>query len=803
MKVIKSLLIGCLFIGFAGVALGQGTNAARQSNTQRAGLPPNFEQYVAKVLDGFDVPGVGIAIVKEGEVVLAEGFGVKRLGQKDRVDGNTLFSIASNTKAFTGTALGMLVEQGNLSWDDRVVKYLPWFELSDLYVTQNLTIRDLLVHHSGLPAYVNDMLLFPPADMTRKELILKLKDAPLVYDFRSGYAYDNILYLAAAEVIEEVSGLSWEDFITEKIFIPLEMTRSVSRFSTLRQHDNLAMSHTRRNGELVVVDSFFVQNIGDPGNPAGGIASSAVDMAKWIKMHLDSGRIDENRRLFKPQVTEELWKYTVPIPISKISEEFKPAQRQFSGYAAGFSVYDYRGYKVVGHGGSLTGFVSQLAMVPQLDLGIIVMTNQGVTNAYWSIIRHVLDHYMEAEPFDWYAAFKKDTDNSLRRQDSIRRNNKPVEADPRLVRTLPLEKYAGAYRDSFVGRIVVSQAGDDLHVAFSDAPQFNGRLTHFHGDLFKMRWDNPDRGDGPFLSFILNPDQTIREAVFISKNSGAGSSIERIVLKPDNNAMLSLNDLEKRIQREIDKHKDAKFGIAFIDLKNGEEYYHQGTDKFHAASTMKTPVMIEAFKQHEEGTINLDDEILIYNRFRSIANKSFYALSPEDDAEKDLYKKIGDKVTWRKLIHAMITESSNLATNLLIEELGAKNIMRTLKELGAEDLEVLRGVEDLPAYEKGMNNKSTARDLALLFAKLGRGDLISAQASKEMTRILQDQKHRDIIPAHLPREVRVAHKTGWITNTNHDSGLVELPDGRKYSRWPGYPRSSTITSLSNKSMTAI
>lgn len=749
---------------------------------QEADLPRDLDQYIAKVLDGFDVPGVGIAVVKDGKTILAKGYGVKRLGDPQPVDGNTLFSIASNSKAFTGTAIGMLVDEGKLDWEDRVVKYLPWFQLSEPYVTQHLTVRDLLVHHSGLPAYVNDMLLFPPANMTRKELLMKLKDAPLVYDFRSGYAYDNILYLAAAEVIEAVSGISWEDFIAERIFEPLEMDRSVSRFSSLKGKDNIAMSHTRRDGQLMVVDSFFVQNIGDPGNPAGGIVSTPVDMAKWMKLQLDSGKIDDHRRLFKPAVTQELWKYVVPIPISKSAKEFQPSQRTFSGYAAGFSTYDYRGHQIVGHGGSLTGFVSQLAMVPQLDLGIMVMTNQGVTGAYWSIIRHVLDYYMGAEPHDWYTAFKNELDNSLQRQDSIRASTKPVVPDARLVRTLPLEEYAGAYRDSFVGRIVIAALNDEnLHLRFSKTPQFNGVLEHFHGDLFKINWDNPDRGDGPFLSFSFNADNTIREARFISKNTNAGSSIERIVLRPDRNAILTLDKLDTRIQTEIKKHPDSDFGITFIDLQNGDEYYYQGNKKFHAASTMKTPVMVEAFKQQAAGKFNLDDEIEIYNRFRSIADRSYYSLSVDDDAEKSLYRKVGDKISWRKLIHLMITESSNLATNILIEELDAKNIMRTLRDLGAADLEVLRGVEDIPAYEKGMNNQSTARDLAFLFAQMGRKELISKQASEEMLNILSDQKHRDIIPALLPRDVRVAHKTGWITGINHDSGLVELPDGRKYA----------------------
>lgn len=745
-------------------------------------LPPGLDAHISRVLSTFDVPGVGVAVVKNGEILLSKGYGIKRLGQPDPVDENTLFSIASNSKAFTATALGMLVDQGKLKWDDPVIKHLPWFEMSDDYVTRHLTVRDLLVHNSGLPAYANDMLNFPPAQMSRKELLLKLKDTPLVNEFRSVYAYDNILYLAAGEVVEAISGMSWETFVEKRIFKPLGMNRSISRFSTMRNQPNIAYAHARRNGALKVMDTFFDLNIGDPGNPAGGIATSAADMAKWIKMHLDSGKIDHARRLFRPEVTGELWKTVMPMPLSKEPEWLKPAQKHFYGYALGFRTYDYRGLQVIGHGGLLTGFVSQIALLPQLDLGVIVLTNQLSSEAYWAIIHTILDHYMKAEPFDWIAGYKKSSDRAIARQDSLAKAYQPVLPDPNIPRTMPVASYAGVYKDPFIGRMIITEKGPDaLHLSFTKAKYYSGTLQHFHGDLFRLVYDDPNRGDGPFLSFILNADKSIREARFVSEKSDGGSSLQRIVLTPDKQAIMDTLALRKKIDEELKKHPQAHFGYAFVDLQTGERLSHQGQRSFHSASTMKTPVMVEAYKQAASGKFSLDDEVEIYNRFTSIAHKKVtYSLNPADDSEKDLYGMIGKKTTWNDLIYRMITESSNLATNILIDQLGAKNVMATLRAAGVDGVQVLRGVEDTPAYEKGMNNTVTADGLATFFEALATSKLVNKYATAEIITVLADQHHRDLIPGRLPKEVKVANKTGWITGINHDSGIVYLPDGRRY-----------------------
>lgn len=241
----------------------------------------------------------------------------------------------------------------------------------------------------------------------------------------------------------------------------------------------------------------------------------------------------------------------------------------------------------------------------------------------------------------------------------------------------------------------------------------------------------------------------------------------------------SLKKLKKEIT-EVFNGQAGVFALAFKDLQTGKTLFINEHEIFHAASTMKTPVLIEAYKQAAENKLSITDSVTIINKFKSIADTSYFTLSATDDSEFELYKHIGDKTTLYDLLYKMIISSSNLATNIVIAKLGAPNVMATIRSLGANDIQVLRGVEDGKAFEKGLNNVVSAYDLALLFEKMATGKTVSPDASQAMIKILLDQKFNDIIPAKLPAAVKVAHKTGWITGIHHDSGIVFLPNGKKY-----------------------
>lgn len=256
-----------------------------------------------------------------------------------------------------------------------------------------------------------------------------------------------------------------------------------------------------------------------------------------------------------------------------------------------------------------------------------------------------------------------------------------------------------------------------------------------------------------------------------------------IVCMDKNMAQAQTSNAEKellqKIQARLAKEK-GEFALAFMDLQTGEQLFLNERVTYHAASTMKTPVMVEVFKQVANGKLSLDDSILVKNEFKSIVDGSYYRLDPADDSQFELYKKVGTKVTLAELVYEMIILSSNLATNMVIEMVDAKKVTQTMRDMGAKDIQVLRGVEDGKAFAQGLNNRVTAYDLMLLFAALAEGKLVDQKSCKEMIRILLDQQHNTLIPAYLPKEVKVAHKTGSITGVHHDSGIVFLPDERKY-----------------------
>lgn len=742
----------------------------------QTGLPPKLDAYIQQVLDAFQVPGVSVGIVKDGKLLMAKGYGVKKLGDADRVDENTLFCIASNSKAFTATALAMLVEEGKLKWEDRVIDHLPWFRMSDHYVTASLTIRDLLVHHSGLPAYANDLLLFPPSQYTRKELIEKLKDVPLRYDFRSVYAYDNILYVVAGEVVGAVSGQPWEDFVRQRIFTKVGMTNTISRFSTLKQQPNVAYSHVREKSSIKPVETFYDLLIGDAGNPAGGIASSAADMSRWLITQLDSGQTPDAGRLFSPSGTQELWKIVRPMPIEKEPDWLKPAQKDFYGYALGFRAYDHRGHKVVGHGGLLRGFVSQIAMVPDLRLGIVVLTNQQTTGAYWAIINKVLDYYIGADEFDWLGGYKRSLDSALARSASRDSANQP-QPDTTVQPTLSLAQYAGFYKNELAGNAVLRKVGQAYELQFTHIPLYNGTVTPFRGDIFRLRFLHPERQQDAYLHVDLNANKSVKEIWIETQGDGDFNGLS---LKPVSEAVIDTMDLKKKIEEALKTYPGATVGIAFKDLSTGESFFQEAHRSFHAASTMKTPVLVEVFKQASNGKFSINDSIVVHNRFKSIVDGSLYSLNPKDDSETDLYERIGEKLPISNLLFRMITKSSNLATNMMIDLVGPKQVNKTMQGIGVRDMKVLRGVEDSKAFEKGLNNVTNAYDLMLLFQGLAEGSLVNQEACDEMIAILMNQHFKDKIPALLPADVRTATKTGNITGINHDSGIIILPDGRRY-----------------------
>ena len=469
--------------------------------------PPDVDAWVQRTMKTFDVPGVSLAIVKDGAVVVARGYGVKKLGDPAPVDDKTLFGIASNTKAFTATALGMLVDEGKIRWDAPVIDYVPSFQLSNPYVTREMTVRDLLVHRSGLGLGAGDLLWWPASTYDRKEIMRRLRYIPLATSFRSAYAYDNVLYLVAGEVIETVSGKSWEDFIATRILARVGMTTSNVRHSDATKGGNVATPRARVDGTVRPIVPFDSDNT----NPAGGINSNAVDMAKWMIVQLDEGRLPDGTALLQPGTARQLTTIVTPMPIGAVPPEVPELRPNFNGYGLGFQLRDYRGRKLVTHTGGLPGYVSRVAMIPDARLGVAVLTNQESGAAFESIVDHVLDAYLGAPAKDWIAAFDA-IEKRGRQQAAATTGAAATARDAASKPSLPIDRYAGRYRDAWYGDMTISRKGAGLAIAFDRSPSLTGTLEHWQHDTFVARWTDRELRADAFVTFALTPDGTIDSA---------------------------------------------------------------------------------------------------------------------------------------------------------------------------------------------------------------------------------------------------------------------------------------------------
>src|SRR5437660_2726076 len=409
--------------------------------------PADLDAYVARVMQTFDVPGLSIAIVKDRQVVLAKGYGVRKLGESIAVDEHTLFGIGSNTKAFTTAALAILGEEGKISWDDPVYERLPDFQMYDPYVSHEMTIRDLLTHRSGMGLGEGDLLFWPHTTYTRQEIVYKLRFMKPATSFRSKYAYDNLLYIAAGQIIPVVSGKSWEEYVTEKILKPLGMKTTTLSNAHFPADSDVAWPHSKIGGPLRPID--FVEL--DNAAPAGSIDSSVAEMSRWLMLQLNRGKFpDGDAHLFSEQRSREMWSAETILPIREREGALAKLAPKFAAYGLGWGLRDYQGRKLVGHTGGVAGFVSRVMLVPEERLGVVILTNAEEGSAFDAILFHVLDSYFGNGNTDWISVLheaeessEKEAQEEVKKQSAGRaRDSKPP---------LAIEKYAGRYEDAWYG----------------------------------------------------------------------------------------------------------------------------------------------------------------------------------------------------------------------------------------------------------------------------------------------------------------------------------------------------------------
>lgn len=466
------------------------------------GLPATFDASVEQAMRQFEVPGLAIAVVKDGRVVLAKGYGVRQLGQPAPVDATTLFQIASNTKAFTSAALAMLVDEGRLHWDDPVVQRLPWFQLSDAYVTRELTVRDLLTHRSGLGLGAGDLLWYH-SDYSRAEVLRRIRYARVATSFRSAYAYDNVLYIAAGELIPALTGQSWEQFVQARLFTPLGMTSTRTSVSAFAPGANYAVPHARVHGVVQVVP----RDTADVTAAAGGIVTSVTDLTRWMMTQLDSGRVaGRTAPLWSAARTREMWSGVTMIPIGSYPPALAGLQPNFSEYGLGWFLRDYRGRKMLTHTGGLAGMTSRTILIPSERLGIVLLTNAetGIIN---SLPYQVADAMLGAPPMDWVTPTSIEERRTEAEAAEVER--RALEGRNAASRpSLALDRYAGRYTDPMFGEATIAREAGRLVLRFTPSKAFVGDLEHWQYDTFVAHWRTPSLPDA-YVTFTLTPQGAI------------------------------------------------------------------------------------------------------------------------------------------------------------------------------------------------------------------------------------------------------------------------------------------------------
>jgi len=462
-----------------------------------------IDKLAEQTLKAFNVPGIAVAVVKDDKVIHMKGYGVSSIITGKKTDENTLFAIASNSKAFTAAALGILVDEGKLTWETKVIDIIPEFRLYNSYVTEDFNIKDLLTHRSGMGLGAGDLMLWPDSSsFTKEEIIHNLRYLKQTSSFRTKYDYDNLLYLVAGEVVARVSGQSWEQFVEERIMKPLGMMKSSSSPGRARDRSNMIDAHVPVNGVLQVVPMYE----SDLLNPAGGIISSVADMTKWVMMQLNRGKYGENNssQLLSERTHREMWTPQTIIPVRNPG----PYKSHFSAYGLGWGLTDVSGYLQASHTGGLAGIVTQVTLIPELKLGIIVFTNQQEGSAFTAITNSIKDSYLGVTGNDWV---KMLTENVERNRTEAKKITDGIWAKVEANRsktTLPVDNsiYAGTYSDKWFGDIVISDEGGKLRLRAVKSPKLRGDMLYYTGNTFIVKWDDRSMDADSYAVFTLDKE---------------------------------------------------------------------------------------------------------------------------------------------------------------------------------------------------------------------------------------------------------------------------------------------------------
>ncbi len=456
-----------------------------------------LDSYITRSMAEWKIPGLAIAVVRNDSVVLLKGYGVKRMGSAERVDQRTLFAIGSSSKAFTGLGVAMLVDEGKVRWDDPATKYLPGFQLYDPYVTRELTVRDLLTHRSGLS---RGDLVWYALDLPRDSILHRVRYLKPTWSLRAQFGYQNIMYLAAGQLTARVAGKSWDDVMRDRILTPLGMRSSNTSVSGLDRLPNVAAPHEEVDDTVRVVPWHNIDNTA----PAGSINSSAADMAQWVRFQLAGGQVGGKPLLSAGAFDETHTPQTIVPLVGPWKLMMQDAH--FASYGMGWLLHDYRGRKIVQHGGNIDGMHALVGLLPEEKTGLVILTNLGSNLLTYALMYRVFDAYLRQPQQDWSAKLLKGLEE-LQAQGKAEEKNREAQRVTGTSPSLAPGKYAGTYVDSMYGEAAVRADGGKLVLQYGS---MIGDLEHWQHDTFRSQWRQRHQGK-TFVTFGLDADSKVDE----------------------------------------------------------------------------------------------------------------------------------------------------------------------------------------------------------------------------------------------------------------------------------------------------
>jgi len=466
-----------------------------------------IDKLVEDAMEKFTVAGAAVGVVKDGAIIHAKGYGVKSVDTGEKVDEHTSFAIASNTKAFTTAALAILVEEGKISWQDRVIDYIPEFRMYNDYVTSHFNIEDLLTHRSGLGLGAGDLQFWPGgSDFTMADLLTNFQYFEPASAFRTKYDYDNVLYVVAGEVIKRVSGQSWESFVQQRILDPLGMDHSSTLPVSRCGLTNLATPHLAVDGKLRTIG--WYEHDPDKINGAlGAVLSNADDLCRWMLVQLNGGRYGEHleNQLFSTASQQEMWTIKTPIPVHP-DDRYHP---HFSGYGLGWRLSDMDGKMSVSHTGDLSGMLSKTILIPDLNLGVVVLTNSyyGGAGVFSAVSQTIVDSYLGLDDYGWtdryLASYQSGSENAEKEVEQVW--EKVAAAGERHFEP---DDYTGIYKDRWFGKIRIYLQDGQLWFSSDRSPQLKGPMFYYGANTFAIKWENRELDADAFANFCLDEDGT-------------------------------------------------------------------------------------------------------------------------------------------------------------------------------------------------------------------------------------------------------------------------------------------------------